>query len=736
MRHRVILWVVAGLILFPGLHPWADPAPSKVIVLGFDGADSRLVEQWMDEGKLPNLERLRRQGSYARLRPTNPPQTPVSWSSFSTGLDPGQTTVFDFLKRDPVTYYPDFAMITPSEAPFLMGEKNPLVLGGGLGLLVFLVALGLGYLVFRRMVVAFPLALLVGLLGFLGGRALVARYIPVKQPVAINNRKGDPFWKIAGQAGIRSTIIRVPATFPPGPFNNGRILSGLGVPDIRGTFGTYSYYTSQAPGTGEDTEKGGKVIPLDVEPGVPEVETFVYGPFNKLFDEPPEIHLPMRLLFDWSSQVTRARVSGKEIELKPGQWSDWVEMTFPVNPIIKIHGITRFYLISMVPEFRLYMQAINLNPIKLPASVAVTYPKGFARQIYDRIGYWKTLGWAIDTWALDEEVTDEAVFLEDVDFTVSGFQRIMENFLEDPRDQLYVQIFYFTDRIGHMFWRLMDPEHPAYDEEIDRKFHDTILEAYQRMDRIVGWTLDHMPEDAVLLVCSDHGFSSWKWSFNMNTWLWQNGFLALKGDQNKQKTLDDLFVEGQFWENVDWDRTKAYALGLGAIYINLLGREANGIVPPGEAYEQVRNEIIEKLEAYVDPATGEHPVRRVFKREEMYADFDPELIPDLRAGNNLGYRVSWQTSLGGVPKELFEPHKEKWSGDHCSLDPELVQGIFFSNWVPDTRRQPYIADLCPTILELLGVPVPGGLAGEALHMKPPQRLQGEAEAPARRPSGT
>ncbi|MBU1701940.1 MAG: alkaline phosphatase family protein [Candidatus Eisenbacteria bacterium] len=726
MKRSGILTVLAALLLlgvllppiFVQLQGAGDSPPSKVVVLGFDGADARLVEQWMDEGLLPHLDRLRKEGSYSRLLPTNPPQTPVSWSTFATGLDPGRTTIFDFLKRDPRTYFPDFAMISLKEEPFLYGEKNPKILGLIAGGAVALVLFILGLIIIRRFLIVLPIALILGAAVYVFGSGFIAENIPVKKPLPVNNRQGIPFWDVAGQHQIKSTVIRVPASFPPGPYPNGRILSGLGVPDIRGTFGTYSYYTSEIFDFETNTEKGGKVIPLDVYPGVESVETFLYGPFNKLFPEPPEIDIPLSLSFDWDQKTTTIEVAGKSIQLQPGGWSDWVPLTFPINSLIKVRGISRFYLIGMEPDFKLYMSSVNFDP-KDPV-FDITYPSGFSKEIYDEIGYWKTLGWALDTWAMDEEVIDEDAFLHDTyDVTVAKFEEILHTFLETPDEQLYVQVFYFTDRVAHMFWRLMDTEHPAYNKELADKFGDAILVAYQKMDDIVGWTMDRLPEDGAILICSDHGFSTWKWSFNINTWLRQNGFLALKNDTDSDlKNLDDLFVSGTFWENVDWDRTRAYALGLGCIYINLLGREANGIVTPGAEYEELCAEITAKLEAFVDPETGICPVHKVFNRKDIYSDFDANLIPDLRAGNNLGYRVSWQTSLGGVPKDLFEIHTDKWSGDHCSLSPELVKGIFFSNWKFQEEREPQIGDLCPTVLNLLSVPVPDRLDSQAILLAP------------------
>jgi predicted AlkP superfamily phosphohydrolase/phosphomutase len=182
----------------------------------------------------------------------------------------------------------------------------------------------------------------------------------------------------------------------------------------------------------------------------------------------------------------------------------------------------------------------------------------------------------------------------------------------------------------------------------------------------------------------------------------------------KERNVEMLFSQGQFWENVDWSKTRAYAMGLGELYINLRGREAQGIVAPGADYEGLKNELKQRLVTMTDPANGERPVRRVLAREEIYRQFDPNMIPDLFITNNDGYRVSWQTSLGGIPKDLIEPNKQVWSGDHCSVDPEIVKGIFFYSRKLQTDRAPYIADIYPTVLGLLGLRPPYAVDGEEL----------------------
>jgi predicted AlkP superfamily phosphohydrolase/phosphomutase len=283
-------------------------------------------------------------------------------------------------------------------------------------------------------------------------------------------------------------------------------------------------------------------------------------------------------------------------------------------------------------------------------------------------------------------------------------------------NELMVQCFEFPDRVGHVFWRVMDPKHPAYDQRLADQWGGALLKAYQLMDSIVGDAMKAAEQhDAALIVLSDHGFASFRKAVNYNTWLVINGYLVVKsGVKVKERDLEMLFGQGQFWENVDWSKSRAYAMGLGEVYINLKGREAQGIVSPGAEYDALKAELKQRLVQFTDPETGEHPVRRVLAREEVYRQFDPNTIPDLFVTNNDGYRVSWQTSLGGIPKDLLEPNKQVWSGDHCSVDPEIVKGIFFYNKKLATDRAPYIADVYPTVLGLLGVKPPYELDGVEL----------------------
>jgi len=733
--------LLAALLLIGGAR--AEDAKQKVVILGFDGADPRLVEQWMDEGHLPNLAKLRAEGTYTRLSTTNPPQTPVSWSSFATGMNPGKTRIFDFLKRDPADYLPDFAMIQETRRPFLLGERNGLGFGFGAGLVC--AALALIALLFFRMGRAKRAlaALAIGIVGGVSVGFVAARYLPIEVPSAVNQRAGRTMWEIASEAGKRVNVLRVPVTFPADRIADGSLLSGLGVPDMRGRIGTPSFYTTDpAFHAADSNEFSVEIVRLPARRG--KIQTTVIGPYNKpFFDyvvdrkvaavDPKErgaarrkarqeiedsgvkrrIDLPLTLEVNDSTCVLH--VSGASRTLKVGEWSDWVVLDFPVNWLVDaaspLRGMVRFKLMRLAPELELYMSPVNFHPDCHP--IAFSWPPSHAEALAERFGLFKTLGWPEDTWSLPSGVGDEQHFLEDMRFTVEKDREILRGLLSDRTDDLYIHIFYFTDRIGHLFWQFMDPGHPLYDAEKARRWAPELLEAYKTMDQILGEARAIAGPETLFIVCSDHGFSSFRRGINYNTWLYENGFLTLKGQKGGAANLEQLFDTRDLFGNVDWSKTRAYALGLGSIYINLMGREKQGIVMPGEEYEQVKRQIKEGLESLVDPATGEHPVTRVYLREEMYTGFDPALIPDLRAANSLNYRISWQSSLGTVTPELFEDNRKAWSGDHCSNDPALVPGIFFSSRKLRSGA-PAMVDIAPSVLQFLGVEVPDEMDGRPL----------------------
>jgi predicted AlkP superfamily phosphohydrolase/phosphomutase len=709
-----ILLTLACISLVPAGVLAAQGGGTRVIIVGFDGVDAELTEQWMDEGKLPNLARLRESGTFRPLRPTLPAQTPVSWATFSTGIDPGRTAIFDFLRRDPQTYMPVFAAFNETTEPFVLGRWNGPAAGAAAALLTLLV-IALPIRLLRRswrapLLAGLPLALLAGA----GAWYFAATLLPESRPGVENRRQGIPLWDVVSDAGLKARIIRVPVTFPSEEFD-GHMISGLGVPDLSGRVGKPYYFTSEIGRRGADStnEFSIEVVQLDDNRGV--LESKISGPPNKLFSEPEYVETAVTLTVADDRKSVEVEVGAQRFVLRPGEWSEWVSFEFAFNRVVRIQGISRFFLLSSEPEVRLYLSPINFDPRHLPPGIRVSTPPSWARELAEEHGPFKTMGWGIDTWAVSEGFANERMFWDDMVWTEEQFRTMYRQFLRGD-DDLYVQYFEFPDRVAHIFYRLVDEAHPAYDPAIAAEWGDAILRSYQMMDQIAGEAIAAAEQQgAVLMVISDHGFATWRRSINYNTWLVQNGYLVLRsGVEARERNLELLFDQGEFWENVDWSKTRAYAMGLGNLYINLAGREAKGIVRPGEEYEKLKEELKQGLEAIVDPDTGERPVSRVVSREEAYRSFDPNMIPDLFITNRPGYRVSWQTSLGGIQKNLIEENRRVWSGDHCSLDPEFVKGIFFSNRKLATAREPYIADIYPTVLELLGVAPPYELDGVAL----------------------
>lgn len=736
-------WLFAAALLLAALPLAAKEASSpKVVVLGFDGADPRLVRQYMEEGALPHLKALQEQGTFQDLTVTNPPQTPVSWGTFTTGLNPGRDRVFDFLIRDPKTYKPAFALMEEGSRTFLLGRWNPWVLPLLPLVVVPLLACGALLLLRRRIGRrAVGWSILAGLILAAGLFAFVRTYVPSRVPKPINHLEGQAFWETAAKAGKKCLVFRVPDSFPARPYPQGRLLSGLGVPDIRGRVGTPYIFTTDSALTGGDNEFSVDIVPLDPQAAQP-VRTSIQGPFNKPFYEyvvqdasdgatdpkvvdeirrrceeklkaggvKPTIDVPLAL--SWDDATCTYDVQGQRGKLKVGEWSPWVVLTFEFNRFLRLKGMGRFYLLAAGPSLRLYLSPIHFHPEDYDEGVAISYPPDYAERLLKRFGFYKTMGWAVDTWTISSGLSDEAQFLSDMNQTVDAYENMMKGLLRDGDWDLYVQVYEFTDRAAHILWQYMDPKHPHYGAPEAAKYREEMRKAYIRMDTIVGEAMALLPPGTPLIVLSDHGFTSFRRAVNYNRWLIDEGYMALKADTGVL-TLQDLFDDNRLlFKNVDWSKTRAYALGLGNVYVNLKGREREGIVEPGAEYQRLCDELKRKLPQMVDPDTGDHPVHAVYTRDELYTGYDPDITPDLRVTNTPGYRVSWQTSLGGAPELLVEQNEKAWSGDHCSLDPSFVPGMFFCN--RKIYQAPNMLDMAPSVLRLLGVSLPSDLEGKAI----------------------
>ncbi len=654
--------VVALIFLTAGCRRTTTrPVTTQVVVLGFDGADPNLLSKWMAEGKLPNLARLAQTGTFRPLRTTNPPESPVAWASFATGLNPGGTGIFDFLTRDPQTYLPELALVSREKPKFLFG------------------------------------------------------LVPVKPPKVTNERSGVPFYKAAADAGYKTTVIRMPLEFPPTALPGGKLWAGLGVPDVRGTWGTFFYFGSDlTPWDVGDTEFGGKLVRLELNGN--QASSSIEGPVDPTAKSFQRISIPVQFTISPESNAVTIRLADRSETIGEKQWSGWFLVKFHITPLLSVRATCRFYSLQVSPDLRLYMSPLNLDPETPPLPVSA--PESYLAELVKRHGEVKTLGWWHDTWALNEEKIDEGVFLEDLLRTDRQQADITLDELKSDPPSLLVSVFTGTDSVSHMFFRLLDPQHPRYDAELARKYGDGILRVYQAMDQTVGEIERAMKPGATLLIVSDHGFHTWRKGFNTNTWLVENGYMALKnpGAQEKTYNLDQLFGQGSFFPNVDWSRTRAYALGLGQIYLNLIGREKFGILERSRETDRLLQEIRQKLMQFRDPDTGGPVVQNVYLGSEIFHGARMSRAPDLQIDFRDGYRTSWQTSLGAIPAGIVVANMKKWSGDHCASDPSDTSGIFLSNRQV-IGAEPSIMDIAPTVLGILSIRGPTPVDGAMLHLK-------------------
>jgi predicted AlkP superfamily phosphohydrolase/phosphomutase len=505
----------------------------------------------------------------------------------------------------------------------------------------------------------------------------------------------------------------MPLALPPEDLPNGQLLAGLGVPDIRKTWGTFFYFaTDLTQWDVGNTEFGGVLVRLERRQG-PQISTHIEGPYDPRYDDYRRISIPLDIEVTPDDRALTIKVQGRSQTVPEGAWSDWFDLKFQAGMFVNLSGVSRFYVLEAYPEVRLYLEPISMDP-RSPAT-PISNPPEFSADLVKRIGLFKTLGWYSETWGLNEEKIDEKVFLEDLFRNMDAVEAALMDQLTRQRSALTVAVFLSTDHASHTFFRFLDPEHPRYDAALAPQFGDAILRTYEKMDSVVGKALEFLGDRGTLIVVSDHGFHTWRREFNTNTWLARNGYLVMKTTDadGTLKKLDDMFSGGSFFPNVDWSHSKAYSLGLGGIFINVKGREGHGAVEPGKEYEAVRNEIIARIREFRDPDTGAPVIQGAYRREDIFRGPEVKDAADVQLSFYDGYRTSWQTALGAVPESIVVANLKKWSGDHCASDKSDTQGILLSNRRVEGSDHSLV-DIAPTVIRLLGLPVPPEMDGKPI----------------------
>jgi predicted AlkP superfamily phosphohydrolase/phosphomutase len=623
-------------------------ATKKMIVLGLDGLDPVLTRRWMDEGRLPAFTQLMRQGGDFRPLGTSlPPQTPVAWSNFITGMDPGGHAIFDFIHRDPQAYFPIFSSTETTGAAKTVR----------LGKTVF----------------------------------------PLSSGHVRSLRKGRTFWQVLEDAGVPATVFKMPTNYPPAESKQ-RTLAGMNTPDLKGSYGIFNFYTNAPATLIQEAGGGGRVHEVYVVGN--RVEAELPGPVNTFRTDGAETTIPFQVFIDPESAAAKIVIQGNEFVLREREWSGWKRIRFSLIPTQSVHGICLFYLKEVRPKFKLYISPVHIDPAR-PA-LPISTPESYALELEKRFGPYFTKGLPADTSALENGVLDEEEFLELDDMVLEESMAMLE--YELGRFDEGLLFFYFSnaDQRQHMFWRLTDPGHPAYNEVLAGRFGDVIAKTYGEMDRALDMALRKADRDTIVLVMSDHGFNTFRRGFNLNTWLVQNGYHRLQKPWKQE--------ESALFDNTDWSKSRAYGIGLNSLYINETGRERDGIVAPGPDKDNLVHEIARKLEALTDPKTGERPILRAFVSKETYHGANVDKAPDIILGFNRGYRISWQSPLGGFPKDILEDNTQKWSGDHMSA-PDVLPGIAFTNR-KFTAEAPALHDLTVSVLGVFGVEKPKEMIGK------------------------
>jgi len=584
----------------------------------------------MAAGQLPNFSKLAENGTFAPLTPSNPAISPVSWTNIGTGTKSADHGIYDFLHRDPKTYIPYIAL--RKTASGITGTK-------------------------------------------------------FSQP-----RKRDGFWIHASEAGVPTSIIRWPGTFPAEKVN-GRFLSGLGVPDLVGNEGRYLYYTT-APLPAADPSPH-NVIKVIRDGNA--VRTILRGPAigrNKFAE------LPLK--------ITRKNAVEADIDLndldtikaRKGKWTGFVRVKFRVG-FRKVSGIVKFLVVETEPDLKLYVSPIQLDPVN--QMFPITYPESYGKDLVDDIGLFHTLGLPEMVHPLSHGRYGYDEFLAEVTQIEKERTQMFELELERFDEGLLGFVFDHTDRVQHAFWSILDKGHPAHDPRDAEKYGDVIPSLYRKMDSILGKAIEKDDDKTMIMVMSDHGFNSFRYNVHMNRWLIKNGFMEL---QNKSTECEGLF------RGVDWSKTKAYAVGFASIYVNVAGREGNGTIKSREEYDKICGEIAAKLKDFEDPRNGNMIVNNIYFNGAKTGSASESVAPDILVGFNRNYRMSWQTAIGGAPQMLIDDNTEKWSGDHI-IDPELLPGIFFCNKKINNPNLHNI-DIAPTVLKCLGIDSPNYMKGTAL----------------------
>jgi predicted AlkP superfamily phosphohydrolase/phosphomutase len=496
--------------------------------------------------------------------------------------------------------------------------------------------------------------------------------LPLSRAQVVSLRKGKAFWQTLEEHGIPATIVHMPVNYPP--VESGEGLAGMGMPDLQGTQGTFNYYTDD-PGDKPRAVSGGLISRAELVDGRAVLR--LEGPPNSLRRDHRASSAELIVDVDPAQPFARLAVGDSIAIVREGEWSGWLASDFPLLPhLVSVHGMVRVFAKQLHPRFEVYVSPINVDPAA--ADLPISEPASFSREISGRTGRFYTLGIPEDTSALRQGVFDLPEFLSQSHLVLDDERKLLDDSLEHFREGLLFFYFSSVDQNSHMLWGQHEAE---------------LLNVYRAVDAGIGEALRRKPS-AEVMVMSDHGFASFDRSVDLNSWLFHEGLLAQKGP-----------------DEIDWARTKAYALGLNGLYLNLAGREHQGIVQNGQESQALIERIRSGLLALRDPANGRAPIETIVVTDVTGPN--ARIAPDLIVGYSPGYRASWQTGVGGISNATFEDNTDAWIADHC-INAADVPGVLFT-----TRKvqpvNPRIKDLPVSLLALFNIAPEPGMTGHSIY---------------------
>jgi predicted AlkP superfamily phosphohydrolase/phosphomutase len=493
----------------------------------------------------------------------------------------------------------------------------------------------------------------------------------------------------ATHQGFPATVLWWPATFPARPESPVRTVPGLGTPDIHGRLGVGTLYSTnpEPPREGQKTPQ--ETLHLC---GKNQYKGQLKGPLQqkRARQEAASLELQLALQDEQSARLTLGRQS---VDLKIGRWSPILELTFQMGLFVKVRVLTRVILTRVQPDVQLYFLPLQLHPLHSPWRYGT--PKSFLKELWGACGPFLTLGWPQDTTGLEDGCITDDQFLDLCESIFAVRQQILLHQLERFHEGILAAVFDTLDRVQHMFWR-------------DRP--DIVEKWYVKLDTLVGQVEQRLATPGrartKLLIVSDHGFADFDHKVHLNRWLVDHGYLFTKQGE-----------QGNSLQAVDWSQSKAYAIGLNSLYLNLAQREGQGSVQANDV-AALTDRLRTELMAWQGP-NGSSVVQHVWRGDEAFNGPYTSYGPDLVVGYGPGYRGSAQTGLGRWEQSCVERNQDHWGADHC-IDPRVVPGVLFSEH--DLRNHPH-----PSYLDIPVLTIGTAVQSSDTAPPPPPSADGEGQ---------